>query len=308
MAILLGILKIIGIVILCIILFVLALLLYLLLAPVRYRLSAGNHQDSDLHFAAEIRDHIGFWHIIISNEKDMEFKIYALWGLLRVYPWKSEKEAGAEAKTEAKTKTKTTISSAASELKEEDESKIGDTSQACEDGHEFTEKKVVSDKAAENKAAGAKDKASQTKSKASKDRGKASEDRGKASKTRGKASHTRNKVQGIIDQLKDERNQDAVKFLIAKALWLLKKIKPRILEADVDFALGEPSSTGIATGIISICPVVYSNKVHIRPDFESEDIYLYGDFSLKGFVFLIDIVYLIISVLINKNCKRLFNL
>ena len=58
MAILLGILKIIGIVILCIILFVLALLLYLLLAPVRYRLSAENHQDSDLHFAAEIRDFI----------------------------------------------------------------------------------------------------------------------------------------------------------------------------------------------------------------------------------------------------------
>ena len=91
MAILLGILKIIGIVILCIILFVLALLLYLLLAPVRYRLSAENHQDSDLHFAADIRDFIGFWHIIISNEKDTEFIIYALWGLLRVYPWKSER-------------------------------------------------------------------------------------------------------------------------------------------------------------------------------------------------------------------------
>ena len=305
MAILLGILKIIGIVILCIILFVLALLLYLLLAPIRYRLSAENHQDSDLHFAADIRDFIGFWHIIISNEKDMEFKIYALWGLLRVYPWKSEKEA----------ETKTTISSPASELKEEDESKIGDTSQACNDGHESTGKKVASDKAAENKAAGVKDKASKTRGKASQGKVKASKHRVKASKARGKtagvkgkASQTRNKAQGFVDQLKDERNQDAVKFLIAKALWLLKKIKPRILEADVDFALGEPSSTGIATGIISICPVIYSNKVHIRPDFESEDIYLYGNFSLKGFVFLIDIVYLIISVLINKNCKRLFNL
>ena len=302
MAILLGILKIIGIVILCIILFVLALLLYLLLAPVRYRLSAENHQDSDLHFAADIRDFIGFWHIIISNEKDLEFKIYALWGLLRVYPWKSEKEA------EAKTKAETTISRAASELKEEDESKIGDTSQACEDGHESTGKKVAVDKSAENKTAGVKDKALQTKSKASKGKVKASKARGKAAGVKGKASEARNKVQGIVDQLKDERNQDAVKFLIAKALWLLKKIKPRIIEADVDFALGEPSSTGIATGIISICPVIYSNNVHIRPDFESEDIYLYGNFSLKGFVFLIDIVYLIISVLINKNCKRLFNL
>lgn len=288
MAILLGILKIIGIVILCIILFVLALLLYLLLAPVRYRLSAENHQDSDLHFAAEIRDFIGFWHIIISNEKDMEFIIYALWGLLRVYPWKSEKEAGAEAKT--------TISSPASESKEKDESKICDTSQACDDGHESTGKKVV-----RAKATGDKDKASQA-------RDKVSQVRDKTSQARDKASQTRNKAQGFVDQLKDERNQDAVKFLIAKTLWLLKKIKPRIIEADVDFALGEPSSTGIATGIISICPVIYSKKVHIRPDFESEDIYLYGNFSLKGFVFLIDIVYLIISVLINKNCKRLFNL
>lgn len=269
MAILLGILKIIGIVILGIILFVLALLLYLLLAPIRYRLSAENHQDSDLHFAAEIRDFIGFWHIIISNEKDMEFKIYVLWGLLRVYPWKSEKEA----------------------------------SQPCKDGHESTGKKVVRDK-----ASGIKDKTSQARDKASQAKDKASQVRGKVSQARGKASQTRNKGQGIVGQLKDERNQDAVKFLIAKALWLLKKIKPRIIQADVDFALGEPSSTGIATGIISICPVIYSNKVHIRPDFESEDIYLYGDFSLKGFVFLIDIVYLIISVLINKNCKRLFNL
>ncbi|MBR1572679.1 MAG: hypothetical protein IJ655_08040 [Lachnospiraceae bacterium] len=290
MTILLGILKIIGIVILCLILFILALLLYLLLAPVRYRLSAENQQDSDLHFAAKIRDFIGFWHIIISNEKDMEFIIYALWGLLRVYPWKSEKEAGAEAKT------KTTINSSASELNGKDESKTCETSQACKDGHESTGKKVVRDK-----AVGAKDKASQT-------RNKASQARGKVSQTIGKASKTKNKAQGFVDQLKDERNQDAVKFLIAKVLWLLKKIKPRIIEADVDFALGEPSSTGIATGIISICPVIYSNKVLIRPDFESEDIYLYGDFSLKGFVFLIDIVYLIISVFINKNCKRLFNL
>ena len=295
MTILLGILKIIGIVILCLILFILALLLYLLLAPVRYRLSAENQQDSDLHFAAEIRDFIGFWHIIISNEKDMEFIIYALWGLLRVYPWKSEKEAGTEAKT--------TISSSASELKEKDESKIDETSQACKDGHESTGNKVVRDKAAE-----VKEETSQARGKASQTRNKASQVRGKASQTIGKASKTKNKAQGIIDQLKDERNQDAVRFLITKFLWLIKKIKPRIVEADADFSLGEPSSTGIATGIISICPVIYSNKVHIRPDFESEDIYLYGDFSLKGFVFLIDIVYLIISVFINKNCKRLFNL
>ncbi len=52
-------------------------------------------------------------------------------------------------------------------------------------------------------------------------------------------------------------------FCCKKALWILGRVKPMIMEADVDFSLGDPALTGGATGVISLCPVCYGKKCRI---------------------------------------------
>lgn len=106
----------------------------------------------------------------------------------------------------------------------------------------------------------------------------------------------------------DEHNKNAVFFLLQKALWILGRVKPTIMEADVVFRweirtdrAGRPESS-------AFCPVCYGKKCRIIPDFESTELYLLGSISLKGIVFLWHFVYLIVSVYFNKDCKKLFHL
>ena len=60
-----------------------------------------------------------------------------------------------------------------------------------------------------------------------------------------------------------EYNKNAVLFLIKKTFWILSRIKPTVMEADLDFSLGDPALTGGATGIISLWPVCYGKKFQI---------------------------------------------
>ena len=128
------------------------------------------------------------------------------------------------------------------------------------------------------------------------------------SKTKKPSGGLKEKWQTFHKNVTDEHNKNAVFFLLQKALWILGRVKPTIMEADVDFSLGDPALTGGATGVISLCPVCYGKKCRIIPDFESTELYLLGSISLKGIVFLWHFVYLIVSVYFNKDCKKLFHL
>lgn len=122
-------------------------------------------------------------------------------------------------------------------------------------------------------------------------------------KTKKKTKKQESLLKDFHKKWKDEHNRNAVLFFIKKVLWLMNKTKPKILHADVDFALGDPALTGIATGIISLCPASYGKKTRIVPDFESNEIYVYGWIEIKGIVFLSHIVYLIISIIFNKDVR-----
>lgn len=110
-------------------------------------------------------------------------------------------------------------------------------------------------------------------------------------------SKIRSQFQRFHQEFTDEVNRHALSRLWTELLKLLKSYKPRKLKADISFSLADPALTGMATGAISLLPVIYRYPCSIAPDFTSEKLYVEGEILARGrvtvFVFLLSLLRLL---------------
>ncbi len=134
-------------------------------------------------------------------------------------------------------------------------------------------------------------------------------DKEKGKKVKEEKSKKKKKISisKIKSFLEDSSNQRAIAFTWNKLAWFLVKSKPKEMRGEVDFSLGDPANTGMATGVISLCPAAYGKHLSITPDFASEDLYAQGTLYLKGIVFYRHLVYLIFSIAFDKDCRKAFS-
>ena len=107
--------------------------------------------------------------------------------------------------------------------------------------------------------------------------------------------------------LKDDSCKAALNKLNTELINLLKAIMPYKLYLKAEFSAGSPDKTGMVLGILAMFPIGYRNKWKIRPDFEREEIYIDSEFDIKGHIFLYKILVIAIRVLVDKNCRKLYN-
>lgn len=110
-------------------------------------------------------------------------------------------------------------------------------------------------------------------------------------------SKIRSQFRRFHQEFTDEVNRHALSRLWTELLKLLKSYKPRKLKADISFSLADPALTGMATGVISLMPVIYRYPCSIAPDFTSEKWYVEGEILARGrvtvFVFLLSLLRLL---------------
>lgn len=107
--------------------------------------------------------------------------------------------------------------------------------------------------------------------------------------------------------LKDDSCKAALNKIKTELINLLKAIMPYRLYLKAEFSAGSPDKTGMVLGILAMFPIGYRNKWKIRPDFEREEIYIDSEFDIKGHIFLYKILVIAIRVLVDKNCRKLYN-
>ena len=112
------------------------------------------------------------------------------------------------------------------------------------------------------------------------------------------------KIKKII---KDDSCKEALNKIKTELINLLKAIMPYKLYLKAEFSAGSPDQTGMVLGILAMFPIGYKNKWKIRPDFEREEIYIDSEFDIKGHIFLYKILVIAIRVLVDKNCRKLYN-
>lgn len=107
----------------------------------------------------------------------------------------------------------------------------------------------------------------------------------------------------IHELFTDELNQYAVKKIWAQCLYLLGHFRFRKMYTDLTFSLSDPAWTGQALGIFSMIPLFYQYEVHLYPDFESDKLYVQGDFEIKGRIRLVHLVVVTLRLLFDQKVR-----
>lgn len=102
------------------------------------------------------------------------------------------------------------------------------------------------------------------------------------SRFREKLSDIREKFSDIKSIIVDETNKKAVFLIWPELRYLLSHFRFRKIRTELDFSLGDPALTGQALGILCVMPFLYRYQIGIRPDFESDNVYLKGTFEIAG--------------------------
>ena len=127
------------------------------------------------------------------------------------------------------------------------------------------------------------------------------------------------KIKGMIERIKesypkvkkiitDEKNKEAVAHLKRELVYLLKVLLPKKSKIDAVFSTGSPDTTGQAFGILACFPAVYQKNWKIIPDFESDELYLKGTIWGKGRIYGYEIIGIILRIIFDKNCRRLYTI
>lgn len=127
------------------------------------------------------------------------------------------------------------------------------------------------------------------------------------------------KIKGMIERIKaaypklkknitDEKNKEAVGHLKDEIIYLLKVLLPKKSKVDAVFSTGSPDTTGQLFGILACFPAMYYKDWKLLPDFESDDMYFKGTFWGKGRIYGYEIVGIILRILFDKNCRRLYTI
>lgn len=118
-------------------------------------------------------------------------------------------------------------------------------------------------------------------------------------------------IKAILNKLsskKDVLTSDNTKAVIANAIEktkrIIKHMLPRKIKGYINYSTGSPDSTGYILGLYSIFYSVFKN-IKLNADFDSEEVIFDFDLKLKGHVFGIVLLVLIIKIALNKNVLTL---
>jgi len=103
--------------------------------------------------------------------------------------------------------------------------------------------------------------------------------------------------------LQEPQNKDILKFITKYVVKIVKWILPRKVYVDMELGLEDPALTGYIAAVTSIVYVATKKNIHIAPNFNEQVIK--GDFRIKGRLYLYQLLYYIIRVIIDKRVRRL---
>ena len=90
------------------------------------------------------------------------------------------------------------------------------------------------------------------------------------------------KIKDVRTFLMDERHREVLPLIFTELKYLLTHFKFRRIRTDLTFSMGDPALTGQVLGGLCVLPFLYRYQVQVYPDFEAENTYVTGTFDIKG--------------------------
>ena len=114
-----------------------------------------------------------------------------------------------------------------------------------------------------------------------------------------------NRIKYYKEELGKEENRQAIGFVWGKIKEALNHIKPRKLIGTITFGMDSPDKTGQSLGVIAIFYPVFCKGFSIKPDFTKPCIY--GNIIAKGRIRIFTLLIICIKLIRSKELKRLKN-
>lgn len=125
------------------------------------------------------------------------------------------------------------------------------------------------------------------------------------------------KIKGTIDYIKEiysrikvilanEENQEAVKHIKDELIYLIKFFLPKKSKVNAVFSTGSPDTTGQLFGVLALFPAMYNKNWDLMPDFQADGPYFKGTFWGKGWIAIYQFVGIVLRILFDKNCRKLY--
>ena len=317
--ILLLILKWTGIILLALLLFLFACLLYLVIFPMHIRASGrGDSRDKSLDLRLSVRGFLYFLGLDLvraTGEEEASIRVSLLWGLLTLYQRpkavrrkepgeqnpedkvltervteqtsRLSQEAGKPQKKEAKRQSSRDAGNTEIQKKQEIKEEISQPVRNI--GNIESQKKLRKKTGSRRKESGQKESIS---------------DSGTPS---GKGKDAAKKIRSILSFIRQEESKKSLKFLWKRLKKLLRGFHLRLRDTRVTFDLDDPQNTAYLAGLLSLLPVIYQKNVSIHPDFVSEEIYLSGVFCLRMRLALRSFLWAAIRIFLNRDCRKSYH-
>lgn len=90
------------------------------------------------------------------------------------------------------------------------------------------------------------------------------------------------KIKDVRTFLTDERHREVLPLIFTELKYLLTHFKFRRIRTDLTFSMGDPALTGQVLGGLCVLPFLYRYQVQVYPNFEAENTYVTGTFDIKG--------------------------
>ncbi len=277
LAILLTILKVTGIVLLCIIGLVLFVLLIVLFVPIRYK-ADGFYKDSDYNVKAKASWllHVVTVSFDLKASKEPVIKVFGI-------KLKGKKKKDEEAGETAEETTEDVTKEAKEETKEEAVEEIKEEKEESTD-EQFSEETVKDEE----------DKRSEKKDKRSKD------------KKEFKSESVYDKIKRYVDIIKSDEFKESFTLVKKQLCRLLKAILPRKWEINASLGFEDPSLTGYVCAVSGAMYMWFRKHIHIVGDFDEEKIDAKAYF--KGRIYIVVLVYVFLRVWFNKKIRHTIEL
>ncbi len=301
MTVVLWILKIIGIILLCLLGLLFVLLTVVLFVPVRYRIQGEvKEKETQIHIRASWLCHvISFLGDYVDGTFDYILKIF---GVRKEFGGSDEEtsseveetpQKASEGVAEAGEAGKlTTESTKAEEIPQETSEGVAEAGEAGKPG-KSTER--ISGKK------------SKKRSFCSKIASKLKKIRETVKKIWDFIVHLPQKFDKIKEVVTDAGNKNALSLTWRELRYLLRHFKFRKIHTDLEFSAGDPALTGQILGGIAVIPAFYRYDMHIYPDFASDTFYVRGTFDIKGRIRLIHLLCSVIRLLKEKDVRRVLS-
>lgn len=297
-SIILSILKIIGIILLCILGLLITAVLVVLFVPIRYKVLANsniNDTDKDYHVTARFS-----WLLCLvrgkyeyPSDKGLVVKV----GPFTVYGG-PEKEKSSQKKKKGKEKKKDILSNESQnlQLKEGSEKISGDNKKEADDSRNDVNvnNDIVNEKKAGRKSL--KEKILYTRQRIY----------DKINKICTKIKYILANIRKYLDIIKTVEFTEAFALCKSSLLRLFRMIKPRKLKVCGKIGMKSPDQTGYVCAVIGVISPFFKKQIQIIPDFENYVVE--GKILIKGRVYLFVVLIIGIKVFFDKNIRKVIDM